>query len=178
MKRAIVVLLGLVGAAVASLHGPGSAAPADSPATLLGGSLSVRNVRGDEAHAGLGLQRGAASERTRAGIDELFAAARVASDPGSLFGSGSFGGSAALPLGRQGLRLAYDASRLLASGGLPPNTADWSHRVALTYETPCHCAGVQLYATFPFVGGMLLKSPYIGFLLDLKGLGSFGLSST
>jgi len=146
--------------------------------TLLGGSLSVRNVRGDEAHAGLGLQRGAASERTRAGIDELFAAARVASDPGSLFGSGSFGGSAALPLGRQGLRLAYDASRLLASGGLPPNTADWSHRVALTYETPCHCAGVQLYATFPFVGGMLLKSPYIGFLLDLKGLGSFGLSST
>ncbi|HWO04142.1 MAG TPA: hypothetical protein VNQ54_05080, partial [Methylomirabilota bacterium] len=41
MKRAIVVLLGLVGAAVASLHGPGSAAPADSPATLLGGSLSA-----------------------------------------------------------------------------------------------------------------------------------------
>ena len=146
--------------------------------TLLSGSGGIRNARGDEAHAGLGLQRGAASERIRGGIDELFAAARVAADPGLLFGSGSFGGSAGLPVGKQGLRLAYDASHLLAAGELPKNTADWSHRVALTYETPCHCAGVQLYATFPFLGGTLLKSPYIGFLLDLKALGSFGLSST
>jgi LPS-assembly protein len=146
--------------------------------TLVGGNLSVRNARGDEAHAGFSLQRGAASERIRGGIDELFAAARVASDPGNLFGSASFGGSATLPLRRQGLRVAYDASHLLPAGTLPPDTADWSHRFALIYDTPCRCAGLQLYANFPFSGGKLLKSPYIGFLLDLKALGSFGLSST
>jgi hypothetical protein len=145
---------------------------------LVSGNLGVSDARGDEAHAGFSLQRGAASERIRAGIDELFAAARVASDPGSLFGSAGFGATAALPLRRQGLRVAYDASHLLAAGALPPDTADWTHRLALVYETPCRCAGIQLYATFPFVGGKLLKGPSIGVLLDLKSLGSFGLSST
>jgi LPS-assembly protein len=146
--------------------------------TLLGGSVSARDARGDEAHGGLSLQRGAASERIRAGIDELFAAARVAADPGLLFGSAGFGGSSALPLQKQGLRVSYDASHLLASTQLPPGTADWTHRLALLYEPPCHCAALQVYASFPFSAGKLLKSPSIGFLLDLKSLGSFGLSST
>ena len=70
-------------------------------------------------------------------------------------------------------------SRDAAQGNLaPPDTADWSHRLAFTYETPCRCAGIQLYATFPFSGGKLLKGPSVGVLLDLKSLGSFGLSST
>jgi LPS-assembly protein len=151
-----------------SLHAP----------TLLWGNVNVRDARGDEAHGGLSLQRGAASERIRGGIDELFAAARVASDPGDLFGSAGFGGSTALPLRRQGLRVSYDASHLLAAGGLPPGTADWTHRLAVLYEPPCRCAAIQFYASFPFSGGKLLKGPSIGFLLDLKSLGSFGLSST
>jgi len=146
--------------------------------TLFVGSAGLRDARGDELHAGYSLQRGAASERIRAGIDELFAAARIASDPGSLFGSAGFGGSAALPLQRQPLRVSYDASHLLSAGPLPQDTADWSHRLALTYETPCRCAGIQLYATFPFRAGKLLKGPSIGILLDLKSLGSFGLSPT
>ena len=61
---------------------------------------------------------------------------------------------------------------------LPADTADWSHRLALVYETPCRCAGIQLYASFPFRGGHLLKAPSIGVFLDLRSLGSFGLSST
>ena len=146
--------------------------------TQVGGYAGIHDSRGDEAHAGFSLQRGAAAERIRSGIDELFAAARVAADPGDLFGSAALGGSATLPLRRQGLRVAYDASHLLSAGALPPGTADWSHRFSLTYDTPCHCAGLQLYAVFPFSGGKLLKSPSIGFLLDLKTLGSFGLSST
>jgi hypothetical protein len=146
--------------------------------TLVGGNLSLRDARGDEAHGGLSLWRGAAAERVRSGVDELFAAARVASDPGNLFGSAGVGGSATLPLRRQGVRVAYDASHLLSAVRLPPDTADWSHRFAVAYDTPCRCAGLQLYAIFPFSGGKLLKSPYIGFLLDLKSLGSFGLSST
>jgi hypothetical protein len=76
------------------------------------------------------------------------------------------------------LRISYDASHLLPGGELPPNTADWTHRAAFIYETPCRCAGFQLYAAFPFSGGKLLKAPSIGFLLDLKSLGAFGLSST
>jgi hypothetical protein len=146
--------------------------------TLLSSGIGLHDARGDEVHGGLSLQRGAASERIRAGIDELFAAAQVASDPGNLFGSAAFGGSATLPVRRQGLRVLYDASRLLAAGGLPPGTADWTHRLALVYETPCRCAGIQLYASLPFTGGKLLKGPSIGVLLDLKSLGSFGLSST
>ena len=124
------------------------------------------------------MQRGAASERIRGGIDELFAAARVASDAGDLFGSAGFGGSAGLPLRRQGVRVSYEVSHLLAAGALPADTADWSHRLALVYETPCRCAGIQLYASFPFRGGHLLKEPSIGVFLDLRSLGSFGLSST
>jgi len=176
--------VGESGAAAGFAWGPfgvGAAAQYDwglGALTLLSGGIGVHDARGDEVHGGLSLQRGAASERIRAGIDELFAAAQVASDPGDLFGSAGFGGSATLPLRRQGLRVLYDASHLLAAGGLPPGTADWSHRLALVYETPCRCAGIQLYATFPFIGGKLLKGPSIGVLLDLKSLGSFGLSST
>ena len=146
--------------------------------TLVSGGVRVRDTRGDEARGGFGLQRGAASERIRAGIDELFAAARVASDPGNLYGSAVFGGSAVLPWSRGGLRLSYNASHLLSAAGLPPDTADWSHRLSLAYDTPCRCAGLQIYATFPFSGGKLLKGPSIGVLFDLKSLGSFGLSST
>src|SRR5207237_657832 len=110
--------------------------------TLLSGSASLRDARGDELHGGFSLQRGAASERIRGGIDELFAAARVASDAGDLFGSAGFGGSAGLPLRRQGVRVSYEVSHLLAAGALPADTADWSHRLALVYETPCRCAGI------------------------------------
>jgi LPS-assembly protein len=146
--------------------------------TFLSGSAGARDARGDELHGTFSLQRGAASERIRAGIDELFAAAQVASDPGDLFGSAVFGGSSALPLRTQGLRLSYEGVRLLSPGGPPPGGADWSHRLAFLYEPPCRCAAIQVYALFPFVGGRLLKGPSIGFLLDLKSLGSFGLSST
>ena len=176
--------IGETGAAAAFAWGPasfGASAQYDwrlRALTLLGGGFSLHDARGDEVHGGLSLQRGAASERIRAGIDELFAAAQVASDAGDLFGSAGFGGSATLPLRRQGIRVLYDASHLLAAGGLPPDTADWSHRLALVYETPCRCAGIQLYASFPFIGGKLLRGPSIGVLLDLKSLGSFGLSST
>jgi LPS-assembly protein len=149
-----------------------------SALTWLGAGIGARDGRGDELHGGASLQRGAASERIRAGVDELFSGARIAADPGSLFGSAGFGGSTALPLSRQGLRISYDASHLLAAGALPPNTADWTHRVAFIYETPCRCAGFQFYAAFPFAGGKLLKGPSIGVLIDLKSLGAFGLSSS
>ncbi|HYZ89768.1 MAG TPA: hypothetical protein VE620_10775 [Myxococcales bacterium] len=145
--------------------------------TLLSGSLAARSAGGSEVHGGLSLLRGAASERIRAGIDELFSAARIAANPGDLFGSLGVGGSSLLPFGKQGLRLSYDAAHLLATA-LPPNVADWTHRLAFIYETPCRCAGFQLYAAFPFNGGKLLKGPSIGVLLDLKSLGAFGLSST
>ena len=146
--------------------------------TLLNGNVNLHDARGDEAHGGLSLQRGAASERIRGGIDELFAAARIASDPGDLFGSTGFGGSAALPLKRQGLRFSYDASHLLSVGDVPLGSAEWTHTLGLLYEPPCRCAAIKVYASFPFHDGKLLKSPSIGFFLDLKSLGSFGLSST
>jgi LPS-assembly protein len=138
--------------------------------TSLGGSAGLRSARGDELHGSFSFYRAAASERIRAATDELFAAARVAADPGSLFGRADFGGSAALPLRRQGLRLSYNATRLL--GPLPPAAAEWEHLLALTYETPCRCAGIQLSADLFFHAGKLQRSAF-GVMVDLKSLGSF-----
>jgi len=146
--------------------------------TFFSGGLGLRDSRGDEVHGEFGLQRGAASERIRAGIDELFAAPRVASDPGDWFGSAKFAGSTALPLSRQGVRVGYEATHLFSAAGLPPNTADWFHTARLVYDAPCHCAGIQVFAIFPFSGGKLLKEPSVGVLLDLKSLGALGVSST
>jgi hypothetical protein len=132
----------------------------------------IRSPRGDELHASSLLLRQLASERQRAGIDELFAVSRIAADPGALLGSAGFGGSVGLPAGRQGLRLAYDAGHSL--GPLPPDVADWSHRFALVYDTPCRCATLQLAAVLPFRGGTILRGPSLVLLVDLKSLGSFG----
>ena len=61
---------------------------------------------------------------------------------------------------------------------MPLGSAEWTHTLGLLYEPPCRCAAIKVYASFPFHAGKLLKSPSIGFFLDLKSLGSFGLSST
>ena len=135
-------------------------------------AAGIRSQRGDELHASSLLLRQVASERQRAGIDELFAVTRIAADPGALLGSLGFGGSVGLPAGRQGLRLAYDAGHQL--GPLPPDVADWSHRFALVYDTPCRCASIQVAAVLPFRGGTILRGPSLVLLIDLKSLGSFG----
>jgi LPS-assembly protein len=140
--------------------------------TLVDFSVGARSARGDELHASTLLLRGVASEQLRAGIDELFAGARIAADAGDLIGGAGFGGSVAVPAGRQGLRLAYDAAYHL--GALPPDIADWAHRLAVTYETPCRCASLQLAAVLPFRGGKLLRGPSLSVVFDLKSLGSFG----
>lgn len=139
--------------------------------TQVSGSTVLRSDRGDEVHGGLQMLRGIAAERLRAGIDELFGAARLAASPGSLLGGPSFGGSVGIPLARQGLRAAYDASHYL--GQLPPDAADWTHLLGLAYDTPCRCAGLQVSAAFFFRGSSLQRSPVIHFTLDLKSLGSF-----
>jgi lipopolysaccharide export system protein LptA len=140
--------------------------------TLAQLSLGARSARGDEVHASTLLLRGIASERLRAGIDELFAGARIAADAGDLIGDAGFGGSVGVPAGRQGLRLAYDASYHL--GALPPDFPDWAHRFAFTYDTPCRCAALQVAAVLPFRGGKLLRGPSLSVVFDLKSLGSFG----
>jgi len=131
----------------------------------------LRNARGDELHGGLNMLRGIAGERLRAGIDELFGAARLAARPGDLFGGPGFGGSVGFPLAGQSLRAGYDASHYL--GQLPPGIAAWTHLFGLTYDTPCRCAALQLSAAW-FSGGRGVRhGPIIHFNLDLKSLGSF-----
>jgi LPS-assembly protein len=139
----------------------------------VGGSL--RDARGDEVHAGGMVLSGASSERLRSGIDELFSAVRLAGAASGLSGSAGAGASAPLPFGRHGLRLAYDYSRLITAtaGSLPADIPDSTHTGALVYDTPCHCAGVQLSVALPFRDGHVLRAPTIRFVLDLKALGSF-----
>ena len=139
--------------------------------TQLSGATSLRNARGDEVHGGLNMLRGIPAERLRAGIDELFGAARLAARPGELLGGPSFGGSVGFPVAGQALRAGYDASHYL--GPLPRDVADWTHSFGLSYDTPCRCAGLQLSAAFFFRGTALLRSPVIHVVLDLKSLGSF-----
>ncbi len=133
-----------------------------------------RDARGDELHGGLSLLRGSSSERLRAGIDELFSAARLAVAPSSgLTGSASVGASGVLPVMRNGLHLSYDLLRYLLVGTGPQYIEDYDHRVGLAYEPPCHCATVGLSSTFKVKQGKLLGRPDFSFVLDLKSLGSF-----
>jgi len=131
----------------------------------------LHDARTDEVHGSLLLLRGASSERLRAGIDELFAAARLAALPGSLVGSVGGGASAALP---GNLRLGYEGSKFIsASNTIPQGQADMVHGVTLAYDTPCHCAAVSLGVAQPFHGSARIGPPSVRFVLDLKSLGSF-----
>ena len=134
----------------------------------------LRDARGDELHGGVSLLRGNFSERLRAGVDELFSAARLAGrPPDGLSGTASAGASGALPVMRNGLRLSYDVVRYLVVGNVLSYVEDWDHRVGLSFEPPCHCATVGLSTTFKLKNGSLLGRPDFSFLLDLKSLGSF-----
>ncbi|HEY2031167.1 MAG TPA: hypothetical protein VGH20_18375 [Myxococcales bacterium] len=133
--------------------------------------LSVHDARTDEIHGSLLLLRGASSERLRAGVDELFAAARLAALPGSLAGSVGGGASAALPAN---LRLGYEGSKFISPDNtIPQGQPDMGHALNLLYDTPCHCAAVALGVTQPFHGGTRIGPPSVHFVLDLKSLGSF-----
>lgn len=136
--------------------------------SAFGASAGVRDARGDEMHASVDMLRGSSSERLRAGIDELFSAARFANGAAALTGSARAGASGPLPLN---FRLAYDL--VYTPGEVPAQFANWQHSAVLTLETPCRCAGLQLTATLPFHDARLLGSPAFSLRIDLKSLGSF-----
>ena len=132
----------------------------------------ARDARGDEVHASLALLRGSSSERLRAGIDELFSAARFNVPPGDL--SGNLGAGVSAPLPKAGLRAGYDFVFTPTSGVTPPDFVNRKHLAALTYETPCRCAGLLLILGWNFHDGHLISNrPDFSFRLDLKSLGSF-----
>ena len=139
--------------------------------SAISAGANAHDARTDEVHGGLLLLRGSSSERLRAGIDEIFSAARYDVPPGDLGGSASFGASGPLP--RPGLRLAYDVS--YTPGTTPDSFANFYHTAKLSYETACKCAGLLLIVGFPFHDTHLLKDrPDFSVRIDLRSLGSFG----
>jgi hypothetical protein len=143
----------------------------------------VHDARGDEVHSSISFLRGSSSERLRAGIDELFSAARFDVAPGDLIGNLHAGGSAALR-GRN-VRLAYELA--WTPGTTAANFANVYHSISVNWETPCKCAGLVLLLGYPFHDGTLLHDPShnffgtvrrylpdISFRFDLKALGSIG----
>src|SRR5437868_1111922 len=67
--------------------------------SVLGASSSIHDDRGDELHASAGVLAGSSSERLRAGIDELFSAARLATAPGAFQGGAGAGFATPVPFG-------------------------------------------------------------------------------
>ncbi|MBS2023268.1 MAG: LPS-assembly protein LptD [Deltaproteobacteria bacterium] len=134
------------------------------------GHASLRDARGDELHANLTALRGPAGPRMLAGLDELFSSVRLAAADGDLAGTANAGLVWVIPALHDLLHLGIDSTSYL--GPLPADAANWTHRFGLTADTPCHCAGVQLSAEFPFRDLSLLHGPSIRFVLDLKTLGS------
>ncbi len=133
---------------------------------------NVRDARTDELHAGIGLLRASGVERVRAGIDELFAAARFDIPPSPLTGSAGTGLSGPL---FWGLRLGYDVTHTFNA---PPGLENWRHATVLSYDTPCKCASMQLALAWSFHDGEKLgpagwRPTTFAFRLDLKSLGSF-----
>jgi hypothetical protein len=135
----------------------------------LSAAASVRDARTDEVHASFGLLRGSSSARLRAGIDELFSAARYGVPPSALSGGAVAGASTPF----RNFRLAEQS--VWIPGATPPTFANFYHSLTLTYETSCHCAGFLVVLGFPFHDTHLLKSqPDFSIRIDLKSLGSFG----
>ena len=140
--------------------------------TAVAGSASARDARGDEAHLSASLLRAStASEQVRAGADELFATTVLAVAPGELSGAAWTGFSGPIPLGRAGMRVAYDLGHNL--GFVRQDAPTWTHRLSASIETPCRCAAVGLSIEAPIRDGKLLNGPVVHFVLDLKSLGSF-----
>lgn len=124
--------------------------------------------RGD-LHGGLTLVRGPSGPRMRAGVDELFSSVRLAAADGELRGTAGAGFLWVLPVAKDIFRLGLDSTHFL--GSLPADVANWTHRLVLSAETPCRCAGFTLAAEFPFDGLSPKSAPVLRFLLDLKSLG-------
>lgn len=143
--------------------------------TALSASAQLRDARTDDVHASLLLLNGTQSARLRGGIDELFAAVRLAAlDPqvASSVGQFAVGFAWAVPAGANSLRASADAFRHIGPMSPGDGQADWTGRTQLAYETPCHCAGFALGADLPFRDGKLLHSPTVRVVIDLKSLGS------
>ena len=144
---------------------------AERAISILSASARLRDGRSDELHFSTTLLRASSSERTRAGIDELFSAVRLAAVPGSDQYSGNIGLGGSAPL-LWNFKLAYDLTRTLSSTPLLEGWPDLMQIATLSYETSCHCAGLLLRAVLPMHGGHVLGGPQIGFVIDLKQLGS------
>jgi hypothetical protein len=144
--------------------------------TTASAAAGLRDARGDDVHSSVLVLNGTPGARARAGIDELFAAVKVAPlNPALTYAVGglTMGVNWVLPVAHDSMRLSADAVRHL--GEFQPGdiyTADWTFRAVLGYETPCHCAGFVLGTDVPLRGGKLLRPPTIRILIDLKSLGS------
>lgn len=144
--------------------------------TTASAAAALRDGRGDDVHASILILNGTPGARARAGIDELFAAVKVAPlDPRLTYAVGglTMGGSWVLPVAHDSMRLSADAVRHL--GKFQPGdtyTPDWTFRALLGYETPCRCAGFLIGTEAPLRDGKLLRPPTIRVLIDLKSLGS------
>ena len=132
-------------------------------------TAAVHDARGDEIHTTETVLRGAAGDRIRAGIDEIFAATLLAAEPGDANGTVSGGVAWALPIAVKGARVGYDLS--WHPGTLVAGTPDTVHTFSFTWTPPCGCAGLMLGVDLPFRDGSLLNQPSVRFSFQLQQFG-------
>ncbi len=132
-------------------------------------TAAVHDARGDDLHTTETILRGAAGDRIRAGIDELFAATLLAAEPGDFNGTIAAGAAWAIPIDAKGSKLGYDLS--WHPGTLVAGTANLVHTVSFAWSPPCGCAGLSLGVDLPFRDGTLLSQPSVRFSFQLQSFG-------
>jgi hypothetical protein len=143
----------------------------DHAISILSSSAQLRDSRNDELHFSTVLLRSSSSERSRAGIDELFSAVRLVPTAGANQISGGMGLGGSAPL-MWNFKLTYDLQRTLSNQPLRADLPNLMHLATLSYETACHCAGLLVRVGLPMRDGHVLGGPQFGLLIDLKQLGS------
>lgn len=174
-------------------NGAGSARLADSSVALgldlgrltLGGEVradaSARLVTYATANAGwsdgrqdslrvsLTALRAAATDRIRAGLDELLATTHLALAPGDFGGAVTASATWALPTEARGLFASADLVAFLNQQ--PAGYPNVRLAPAFNWRPPCGCASLGLRLDFPYLDGSFVHRPDVNFVFDLKSLG-------
>jgi hypothetical protein len=129
-------------------------------------ALQLSDARQDSLRVGVTAQRAAATDKIRAGIDELIATTRLALASGDFGGTLTAGAAWQIPVEVRGLFLSTDYTYWLNQQ--PAGYPSMRLAPAFNWRPPCGCAQLGVRLDFPLKPG---GAPDFNFVFDLKSLG-------